>query len=175
MKNLILIGSPREKGVSSRIAEFLRKKVPGENEVLAVYDLKLSPCIHCDVCREKDLCPIQDNMQRIYTKIRKADNLLVITPVYFLGLPGPLKNLVDRTQVFWHHPLPKSKKAAVMMVGESTNWSFQEFFYKTWHYILFNIGVEKFIFKLWGKIRSFSDLPKGELEEIADFFPGRAA
>jgi multimeric flavodoxin WrbA len=108
-------------------------------------------------------------MQEIYDKIREAENLLFVTPVYFFGLPGPLKNLVDRSQVFWNHPLPKNKRGAVVMVGEASNEKFKEFFYKTWFYILSNMGVEKFQFELMGKMTPEKKIPYSQLDEMIRF------
>ena len=66
-----------------------------------VYDNIIRPCTACGICRDKFLCPIDDDMKRIYPLIQQADVISISTPLYFSSIPSPLKALIDRCQVFW--------------------------------------------------------------------------
>lgn len=40
---------------------------------------------------------IHDDMQEIIERILQADVVIWSFPLYYFGLPGPLKNLIDRS------------------------------------------------------------------------------
>ena len=59
--------------------------------------LNVKPCIGDLYCWHKSpgQCHLQDDMQNLYTKLRKADILVLATPVY-LPLPGEMQNIINR-------------------------------------------------------------------------------
>lgn len=97
-------------------------------------------------------------MIRLYKEITDADIIGIITPIYFMGLPSPLKSIVDRLQVFYNNPLSSKKYGFVFMIGEQINKSFKEYYRKMWYYIFKNIGIQIFDFFLLGNIKTFSDI-----------------
>lgn len=165
MKNLIFNGSPRLDGASITICNLIEKELTNTDVILS-YQRKVEPCVHCDACVDIPECPIRDKMQDIYEKIIKCKNLIFIVPVYFMGIPAPLKAMIDRTQVFWNHPIQEKKNGAVIMIAENSNQSFKAFYEKTWAYILKNIGVEKPVFELWGNIKKISDIDNDQLNIV---------
>ena len=67
-------------------------------EALSVGALDIKPCRGCFSCWSKTpgkRC-ISDDMQGVIEKILWADVIIWSFPLYYFGLPGPLKNLIDR-------------------------------------------------------------------------------
>ena len=67
-------------------------------ETLSVAALDIKPCRGCFFCWSKTpgKCCIHDDMQGVIEKILWADVVIWSFPLYYFGLPGPLKNLIDR-------------------------------------------------------------------------------
>ena len=67
-------------------------------ETLSVGALDIKPCRGCFFCWSKTpgKCCIHDDMQGVIEKILWADVVIWSFPLYYFGLPGPLKNLIDR-------------------------------------------------------------------------------
>ena len=67
-------------------------------ETLSVAALDIKPCRGCFFCWSKTpgKCCIRDDMQGVIEKILWADVVIWSFPLYYFGLPGPLKNLIDR-------------------------------------------------------------------------------
>lgn len=67
-------------------------------EVLSVSALDIKPCLGCFSCWSKTPgeCCIHDDMQAVIEKILWADVVIWSFPLYYFGLPGQLKNLIDR-------------------------------------------------------------------------------
>lgn len=65
-------------------------------------------------------CVIRDDMDEVYPLIDAADELVVVSPVYFAGAPSQLKALLDRLQpYFWTDARNRPKRPAVLhVVGE---------------------------------------------------------
>lgn len=59
--------------------------------------LKISPCIGDFQCwySKPGKCCINDDMQKLYPIIKKADIMVLATPVY-IPLPGEMQNLINR-------------------------------------------------------------------------------
>ncbi len=72
-------------------------------QFVRAYETRVDPCIACDGCNEDGVgCSRRgDAWHPIETALREADALLIASPVYFMGLPAPLKAMVDRLQALW--------------------------------------------------------------------------
>ena len=103
MKVLVLNGSPKgERSNTYRLTgaflDGLRQVQQAEAEVLAVGKLHLLPCRGCFACWSKTpgKCVLQDDMAGVIEKILAADVLIWSFPLYYFGIPGQLKLLIDR-------------------------------------------------------------------------------
>ncbi len=76
-----------------------------EVEIVRAYDADVNPCIACDGCNEDQVgCTVGgDGWQALEERLRSADVLLIASPVYFMGLPAPVKAIIDRLQALWWH------------------------------------------------------------------------
>ncbi|HBJ18689.1 MAG TPA: flavodoxin family protein [Clostridiales bacterium] len=102
---LILNGSPRRTASSTMVVTraFAEGIAEGcgeaEFETVNVSDLRITPCRGCLSCwgRTAGKCVIVgDDVPALIEKIRAADLLIVSFPLYFFGMPGEMKLLVDR-------------------------------------------------------------------------------
>lgn len=141
MNRLIIVGSPRTDGRSAHLANMLFEtcieECPDDELALApVSTLSVAGCTGCDACRDNIAklvelgeealdddfapCAIDDDMQEIYELIDAADEITVVSPVYFAGPPSQLKALLDRLQpYYWTNARAEEKRPAVLhVVGE---------------------------------------------------------
>lgn len=73
------------------------KKAGAKVELLYSKKLKIRPCIGDFKCWGETIgeCFIEDDMQKIYPKLRKTDILVLAIPVY-IPLPGMMQNFINR-------------------------------------------------------------------------------
>jgi multimeric flavodoxin WrbA len=100
IKILGISASPR-KGNSSflletAISSALDELPTSEYEIYAFTGKKISPCIHCNVCKKEGECAIKDDFQELRDKWMSADVIIYSVPVYHMGIPGQLKCFIDR-------------------------------------------------------------------------------
>ncbi|MBW1763223.1 MAG: NAD(P)H-dependent oxidoreductase [Deltaproteobacteria bacterium] len=123
-----LKGSFRTRGNSNTLmATFLEKaKILGaDTHCLDIPNMDISPCRGCGTCERKGFCPIDDDMQKIYPLFRKADIIVVATPVYFYGPSAQIKAVIDRSQALWSRkyiykltdPGMKQRKGIIISTG----------------------------------------------------------
>ncbi len=104
-----LLGSPRRgnsRALLDAVVEGARSARPDvEVHVVEAYGVRVGPCDACRACEGPDAsegCATEDDdWPRIEALLRAADALVVASPVYFRGLPAPLKAIVDRLQAMW--------------------------------------------------------------------------
>jgi len=130
MRILILNGSPRRKGVTSTLLAELAAAIDGKHEVdiVRIHDLHMKPCIGCLKCRPDRACILpRDDAHSLAEAVRKADLLVIASPVYWGNMPGPLKVFFDRNVTLFEYceadrparsfPKPRLKgKAAIIIV-----------------------------------------------------------
>ena len=98
---LILLGSAREDGNSTRLAFAFADAASGEGHVvqsIRVPALTLHPCDGCNQCWKPASvpCAVRDDMDSVYPLLLDADVLVFATPLHFYSWSAPLKILVDR-------------------------------------------------------------------------------
>jgi multimeric flavodoxin WrbA len=104
MRVLGLAGSPRKGGNTDiLLAKFMEGAASkgAETKTIAVCNLKLSGCWHCDACLEKGICRVKDDMQMVYKEMEEADRIVLSSPVQFMGVSAQLKAVIDRCQALW--------------------------------------------------------------------------
>lgn len=97
---LLFYGSPHENGFTRRLLEQVYPCLPldAEPEVISAYKLQIHPCTDCRTCYSSE-CPLNgDGMGELLEKFQQADLLICALPIYFNGLPAPMKAIVDRSQ-----------------------------------------------------------------------------
>jgi len=134
MKKILGIGgSPRKGGNSDILLKRLLKGAEEEGvstEELQLREYQFQPCIGCERCRRDKRCTgLQDGMQLIYRKIREADGMVLLSPIYSYNVTALMKAFIDRLYSFyhfdderpghWHSQLEgQGRKAVIAVVGE---------------------------------------------------------
>lgn len=98
-KVLVISSSYRTNGNSARLAEeFSKGAKDGGNEVefISLHDKKIAFCRGCLTCQKTRRCAISDDAENIRVKMLNADVVVFATPVYYYGVSGQLKTLLDR-------------------------------------------------------------------------------
>lgn len=98
------MGSPRIGGNTDLLLDEALKgaaSAGAQVEKLVVDRLNIAPCKEYYGCFKDGNCVIRDDMDGIYSKLLEADVVMVAAPMFFYGLPGQLKCLIDRSQATW--------------------------------------------------------------------------
>ena len=119
MKVLLINGSPHAQGCTytalSVVADELRKNGV-ETEIVHVGHKDIRGCIGCYKCRELGRCVFnKDVVNELSQKFAEADGLVVGSPVYYAGMNGTLKSLLDR--LFFSVPFSKRFKVGAAVVS----------------------------------------------------------
>lgn len=99
-----ILGSPLAEGNTAQLLDSALKGAEDAGctvEKIVVTNLDFQACQEMMFCKEHETCILDDDLQAIYPKFRKINNLIVATPVMTLGIPGKLKSFMDRFQVFF--------------------------------------------------------------------------
>ena len=102
MKVLIISSSPRKEGNSDVLCDRFAKgasEAGHEVEKIMLRDKKIFPCNACYACMETHTCAIKDDMADVFSKLLKADVILLASPVYFYSISAQMKALIDRCLV----------------------------------------------------------------------------
>lgn len=98
-KVVAFIGSARKKGNIDTIVDEMLKGA-GENnaDIKKFYlnDMNIRGCQGCLYCRKVHGCAIKDDMQEVYEEIKKADYVIIGSPVYICQVSAQTKLLLDR-------------------------------------------------------------------------------
>ena len=98
---LILLGSAREDGNSTRLAFAFADAACARGhrvQSIRVPALDIASCDGCDECWSSASTPCvhRDDMDSVYPVVRKADVIVFATPLHFYTWSAPLKTLIDR-------------------------------------------------------------------------------
>ena len=119
MKVLVLNGSPKKNSNTMMLTHaFLRglnAEEKHEIQVVSVIEKDIGFCRGCLSCwfRQDGHCVIQDDMNDILDDIIASDVILWSFPLYYHGIPAPLKAVLDRTNPFLKIDMRMESGAAV--------------------------------------------------------------
>ncbi len=131
MSTVLINGSPRARGRSAALELLVSQKLEllGEQDIsfYRVADDTVKGCVACDYCVSAGTCVFTDAMDWLIPALGKADRVVLISPIYFAGVPSQLKAVLDRLQPLFHkrmallkrkEPLPCKKPLHLLLVGE---------------------------------------------------------
>jgi multimeric flavodoxin WrbA len=94
MKIVCVLGSPRETGNSSAVANRFcdtAEKFGAQVKTFVLNQLAYRGCQGCMACKTKlDKCILEDDLTEVLDTIRKTDVLVLASPVYFWDVSGQL-------------------------------------------------------------------------------------
>ena len=122
MRILVLNGSPRPKGNTKGMVEAFREGAVSAGhhvDVMDVCRLKVNGCIACEYCHTKGhgSCVQKDDMQQIYNLLNETEMLVLASPIYYHGITGQLKCVIDRFYSAAYPTKPPHLKKAAMILS----------------------------------------------------------
>ncbi|MCI6754716.1 MAG: flavodoxin family protein [Lachnospiraceae bacterium] len=81
--------------LTEKMAEGIRE-AGHEVEMISLKGKNLKFCIGCLVCQKTQKCVLKDDAVWIAEKVKMADTLVFSTPIYYYGMSGQMKTLLDR-------------------------------------------------------------------------------
>ncbi len=170
-----LQGSPRKKGNTNYLlSAFLDEAKKRGAETLAIHvpDKHIKPCIGCTNCEKKGVCSIKDDdmTKEIFALLRRADVVVVATPIYFYNATAQLKALIDRSQTLWSRkyklgltdPGRQDRKGILLAVGATRGKNLFEGMILTAKYFFDAIGADFHGKLTYRRIEDFGDMKKHE-------------
>ena len=96
---LVITTSLRAKSNSDILADCLARgaRDSGHNvESISLKGKELRFCIGCLACQKTQRCVLADDAVGIAEKVKNADTLVFVTPIYYYEMCGQMKTLLDR-------------------------------------------------------------------------------
>ncbi len=129
---LIINGSPRPNGQSARVVKLLSLLISQNHPDVELREFTVATCDvlgcnGCDYCKTDDECIMSDDMAELIEDLEQAQRVLLVTPIYFAGLPSQTKAVLDRLQpLYWRYreciesgePLPSKRPLSLFVVGD---------------------------------------------------------
>lgn len=124
MRILVLNGSPRPNGNTKGMVEAFREGAAMAGHQVDVVDvcrLKIGGCLACEYCHTKGHgeCVQKDDMQKVYALLKEAEMLVIASPIYYHGISGQLKCVLDRFYAV--DKPPHLKKVAMILSSGDAN------------------------------------------------------
>lgn len=121
---LIINGSPHKDGFGAQIERSILLSTAKSKsltiKIFHCYDREIKPCIACGKCKNSIKCCYND-LDDFYGDLQSIDYIIIISPLYFSNITGPLKTLIDRCQPFWESrengDFIKNKKAFMIITA----------------------------------------------------------
>lgn len=98
-KVLVISTSPRKGGNSDRLAEEFAKgaREAGHSvEKISLRDKDIRFCKGCLSCIKTQRCIMEDDAAAMVQAMRDTDVIVFATPIYYYGMSGQMKTLLDR-------------------------------------------------------------------------------
>ncbi len=133
MNVLAINGSPHmDEGNTAKILNpFLEgmKEAGAKVETFYTRKLNIGPCNGDMSCWfvNPGKCGQMDDMQMLFPKFREADVIVYATPVYYSGMTGPLKNLMDRQMPLHVMGEMGPKRQKIVLVSTCGAWELSMF------------------------------------------------
>lgn len=127
-KILIVVGTGRNpnQSTSYKIAEMIKVKFQKmyndefEISIISLSEYNLDFCNGCLKCFMTGECSISDDISILKEKVLEATHIMFMAPVYIHGVPGIMKNFMDRL-AYWTHILKLLGKTASAVAVASSN------------------------------------------------------
>jgi len=124
VKVLAIVGSPRKQNtykLVEAVADAVAKNKNVTAELVQLSDFNIEHCAGCgEFCEKTGKCKIEDDMQKLYPKLKEADVLIVGTPTYYWNVTGVVKDFIDRTNPLYSTESLKGKIGVAVAVSEES-------------------------------------------------------
>ena len=178
-----LQGSPRKKGNTDYLLKaFMNEaeKFGAKTHLVQITDKNINPCKGCGYCEKHGKCVIQDDdmTNEIYFLLRRADVIVVATPIYFYSATAQLKAPIDRSQTLWSRkyklnltdPGRKTRKGFLLSVGATKGKNLFDGMHLTAKYFFDAVGADYHGSLTYSRIENKGDLKQHDtvLDDIKE-------
>jgi len=126
MKVVGVVGSPRLGGNTETLTRIALKEIAMEGlktELVTLSGKNIYPCDGCRGCLKTGRCHFKDDFQSIYAKIRRADGIILATPVYYGAATPQMTSFISRFYSTRGKPL-KNKVGGPIVVARRAGKNF---------------------------------------------------
>lgn len=67
-----------------------------EYTLVQLREKEIGFCAGCLACIKDGKCSVHDDMPELMEQVKEAENLVIVTPIYYYALPGQTKVFIDR-------------------------------------------------------------------------------
>jgi len=116
-KILVISASARKNGSGIKAFKIFKEKfdpLDYDFEVMHLSDYHLQNCIGCTSCFKHEKCFMEDDLELVLDKMKRADGFIFITPIYDMNISGTLKTFFDRTTYLLHKPIFYDKHSYII-------------------------------------------------------------
>ncbi len=122
MNILVLNGSPRPQGDTAKMVAVFKESAERAGHEVCVINVcrrEIKGCLACEYCHGKGRgeCIQKDDMQEIYAQLRDTNMLVLASPIYYHGISGQLKCVIDRFYSILYPAAPVSLKKVAMFLS----------------------------------------------------------
>ena len=122
MKILVLNGSPRPQGSTAKMVSVFKEAAEAKGHEVVRFNvckMNIKGCLACEYCHGKGCgeCVQKDDMREIYTALKDAEMLVLAAPIYYHGISGQLKCVIDRFYSALYPTAPESLKKVAMFLS----------------------------------------------------------
>lgn len=99
-KLLAILGSPHRSGTTAAMltcAVHAAEKNGYDVTKINLYEKQICFCTGCRTCLRTGTCIQKDDIQQIASLLQECHVVILAAPVYWAGVPAPVKNLFDRS------------------------------------------------------------------------------
>lgn len=102
MKVIAINGSPNKTGNTFHAIQLVAdelKKEGIETEIIHIGNKIIRGCLACGACarNQNEECIIDDEVNEVLQKLKKADGIILGSPVHYSAIAGTMKSFLDRT------------------------------------------------------------------------------
>ena len=99
-RKVLIVSSSLRKGSNTEILAgeaFKGAKDAGADvEFVTLKDKEIGFCIGCMSCQNTNKCVLNDDMNALREKVKEAESIIYVTPIYYYEMSGQLKTFLDR-------------------------------------------------------------------------------
>jgi multimeric flavodoxin WrbA len=99
VKVVAIVGSPRAGGNTETLTRIALEEIEKEGietELVSLAGRRIEPCDGCRVCQTGGKCHHKDDFNFVFKKMKKADGIILSTPVYYGAATPQMTSLISR-------------------------------------------------------------------------------
>lgn len=130
MKVVGVVGSPRRGGNTetiTRIALDEVKKQGLKTELIMLAGKNIAPCDGCRSCLKTNKCKFEDDFQPIFAKLKKADGIILASPVFYGAATPQITGFISRFYSMRGKPLRRKVGGPIVVARRAgKNFTFAQ-------------------------------------------------